>query len=535
MGTGWTRETELTAPVSGQEFDKKNMELDDNNRNTPIQFGLRHNPHATNGNSNIAMDTHSIGSMTQRLIPNHNDSINCHDELDENDVNRRDERNNNNTTSMNEVLNDESTVLQNHLIENPGMNENTTTLRNRCCSSRNISINHCRGCSRTSSNRTTTMVRILFPWLVNNNENDAFSSINEIELILHYYCGRCVGNCQYKNDSLIAITIGVATLIAIGSIIGLLSYYSTKSSSSSSSADGDIVSSCIGYIYVIMWSVSFYPQCIMNLQRRTCTGLSVDFCWYNFIGFICYTTYNISLYFNKTIQHQYHQRHDNDDGNHSALTKIPIQSNDVAFAVHALTLCTILLFQVGYYDGMSALLPSRQSCYILAIILSCIVLYLVIFLVVVPMITTTSHSTYETLDYIYFLSYIKVCITCMKYIPQVYFNYHRRSTVGWNIWQILLDLFGGIFSTAQLIYDAPSTTANDVVISNLPKFMLGNISIAFDVIFVVQHYYLFPTASTTPIGEGPSTSTRIQLDEHPPPVTYHILSASINEENSTNV
>lgn len=348
-----------------------------------------------------------------------------------------------------------------------------------------------------------------------------------------YYCCSCCSNIHTKNDSLVAITIGVTTLIVIGSVVGMISYYytTTSSSSSPSTKDDDIVSSCIGYIYVIMWSVSFYPQCIMNLQRRTCTGLSIDFCWYNLIGFICYTTYNVSLYYNKTIQHQYHQRYDNNSS--SSTTKIPIQSNDVAFAVHALILCTILLFQVGYYDGLSALRPSRQSRYVLTIILSCIVLYPIIFLMVLPMIAITSHSTYEVLDYIYFLSYIKVCITCMKYVPQVYSNYHRRSTVGWNIWQILLDLFGGIFSTTQLMYDAPSAAA--VIVGNLPKFMLGNISILFDVIFIVQHYYLYPTTTATSIREEPSLLSRSSLDEQRHPVTYNVLRTPIEEEKDTEV
>lgn len=38
-------------------------------------------------------------------------------------------------------------------------------------------------------------------------------------------------------------------------------------------------------------------------------------------------------------------------------------------------------------------------------------------------------------------------------MPQVYLNWARKSTVGWSIVNILLDLTGGIFSIAQEIVD----------------------------------------------------------------------------------
>ena len=42
--------------------------------------------------------------------------------------------------------------------------------------------------------------------------------------------------------------------------------------------------------------------------------------------------------------------------------------------------------------------------------------------------------------------YCKALITFVKYCPQVYLNFKRKSTVGWNIYNILLDLTGGTFS-----------------------------------------------------------------------------------------
>eukprot|EP01083_Nonionella_stella_P053040 140504_1 len=43
-------------------------------------------------------------------------------------------------------------------------------------------------------------------------------------------------------------------------------------------------SAIIGYIYSLCWSISFYPQVIMNYRRKSTTGLSADFSILNVAG-----------------------------------------------------------------------------------------------------------------------------------------------------------------------------------------------------------------------------------------------------------
>ena len=70
-------------------------------------------------------------------------------------------------------------------------------------------------------------------------------------------------------------------------------------------------------------------------------------------------------------------------------------------------------------------------------------------------------------------------------------NYRRKSTVGWSIGQILCDFVGGVLSVAQLLLDSSLQNDWSGVTGNPAKFMLGNISILFDVVFMVQHYVLY--------------------------------------------
>mmetsp|Transcript_13230 Transcript_13230/g.28086 ORF Transcript_13230/g.28086 Transcript_13230/m.28086 type:complete len:276 (-) Transcript_13230:78-905(-) len=107
-------------------------------------------------------------------------------------------------------------------------------------------------------------------------------------------------------------------------------------------------------------------------------------------------------------------------------------------------------------------------------------------------------TTWQWIDYLYFLSFVKVGVSIVKYIPQVALNYQRKSTSGWQIWNILLDFSGGTLSIVQLVGDSMAeANAQGLphswtgIVGNPAKLGLGMVSIFFDVIFMFQHYVLY--------------------------------------------
>lgn len=103
-------------------------------------------------------------------------------------------------------------------------------------------------------------------------------------------------------------------------------------------------------------------------------------------------------------------------------------------------------------------------------------------------------------------------------MPQVYLNYQRQSTQGWSIGQILFDFAGGILSLAQLFLDASFQSDWSGVTGNPAKFGLSNISLLFDVIFIVQHFVLYRgkkrgRAEVGDVGDGEEDSRRPLLNE----------------------
>lgn len=68
----------------------------------------------------------------------------------------------------------------------------------------------------------------------------------------------------------------------------------------------------------------------------------------------------------------------------------------------------------------------------------------------------------------------------------------RKSTEGWSIGNVLLDLTGGSLSMLQMMLQGVNNSDFSNIFGDPTKFGLGLFSIIFDVLFIVQHYVLYP-------------------------------------------
>lgn len=65
----------------------------------------------------------------------------------------------------------------------------------------------------------------------------------------------------------------------------------------------------VGWVYFFAWSISFYPQIILNFRRQSVIGLNFDFLALNLLGHSCYSIFNVYLYTSHEIQEDYYKRH----------------------------------------------------------------------------------------------------------------------------------------------------------------------------------------------------------------------------------
>ncbi|CAF0837298.1 unnamed protein product [Didymodactylos carnosus] len=213
----------------------------------------------------------------------------------------------------------------------------------------------------------------------------------------------------------------------------------------------------IGWMYFLAWSISFYPQIILNFKRKSVIGLNFDFLTLNILGHFCYSVFNVTLYSSSAVQSEYYHAHP-----HGV---IPVLLNDVVFACHAVFACLVTIFQCLFFER-----GKQRVSYTTRIIIK---------------------RKFQTLTLLYFYSYVKLLITLLKYWPQAWFNYRRKSTEGWSIGNILLDFTGGALSLLQMFMLAYNFNDWTSIFGSPTKFGLGVLSIFFDLIFIIQHYYLY--------------------------------------------
>lgn len=245
------------------------------------------------------------------------------------------------------------------------------------------------------------------------------------------------------------------------------------------------ISQVVGWIYFTAWSVSFYGQVIENFRRHSVKGLNFDFEIFNMVGFTTYTIYNIRGYIDENL----------------GTGKVQIQ--DIVFAAHALLMTIVTIAQIIYYFDPK---DKDQKVSHVTITIVLIMLWGAVLLVLLescfeyydPHIKEDQKYIFNSLIY---MGWCKVVISLIKYIPQVISNYKRKSTIGWNIHNILLDFTGGIFSFAQNIIDTIRdsfniTTEGQSNTLNIAKYALSFVSIIFDIIFMTQHYCLYKDSNS---------------------------------------
>ena len=120
---------------------------------------------------------------------------------------------------------------------------------------------------------------------------------------------------------------------------------------------------------------------------------------------------------------------------------------------------------------------------------------LILFLFISTIVSFTHHLS--TLTLLYFYSYVKLTITIIKYVPQAWMNYKRKSTEGWSIGNILLDFTGGVLSVLQMFLLASNYDDWSSIFGSPTKFGLGFFSILFDILFILQHYVFYRSRSNS--------------------------------------
>eukprot|EP00340_Litonotus_pictus_P005080 CAMPEP_0170520324 /NCGR_PEP_ID=MMETSP0209-20121228/5591_1 /TAXON_ID=665100 ORGANISM="Litonotus pictus, Strain P1" /NCGR_SAMPLE_ID=MMETSP0209 /ASSEMBLY_ACC=CAM_ASM_000301 /LENGTH=285 /DNA_ID=CAMNT_0010806547 /DNA_START=51 /DNA_END=908 /DNA_ORIENTATION=+ len=241
-----------------------------------------------------------------------------------------------------------------------------------------------------------------------------------------------------------------------------------------------VFSEVIGWIYFAAWSSSFYGQVYENWKNKSVKGLSFDFQVLNFTGFLGYSIYNVWGYTDSGI----------------GVDGVKIQ--DVLFSCHALLLTGVTVGQVIFYYDKND--PDQKVTQTAISITVCI--WWGFFIIILIEQILKMYDPYDhkgktfAFNSIIYLGFMKAIVSLIKYMPQVRMNYVRKSTKGWSIFNIIMDLAGGLFSLVQNLIDTifecgTVISHNETFLLNIVKYAISVIAIFFDIIFIIQHYCLY--------------------------------------------
>ena len=134
----------------------------------------------------------------------------------------------------------------------------------------------------------------------------------------------------------------------------------------------------------------------------------------NFIGYTFYSTYNIYGY-------KYNPSYNNGQ----------IHISDILFAVHGLSMVSVHIVLVIYYP--------KDTNKPRLVWLGCAMLSILV---------VAGYSIFDpnAENIIKLMGLMKVVISFIKYCPQVYLNWIRKSTFGWSLENVILDLVGGLLA-----------------------------------------------------------------------------------------
>ena len=287
------------------------------------------------------------------------------------------------------------------------------------------------------------------------------------------------------------VAAGIGFIVATGFILGFGLSPPTKDP-----APWDRISAVIGWLYFTAWAISFLPQLYLNFTRKCVIGQSFDYVFMNVLGFLSYSIYTFSFYAVSEVQDEYKSRYGNSNN---------VELNDVVFAVYSFVCCVYNSYQIYSFD--------RGTQQVSKITVAGIVASVSVMLIWSVIVLAGVHTTYvfNSLDILYGLSILKLGVSIIKYMPQIYLNYKRQCTVGWNIWNVLLDFTGGSLSVAQELIDCASRGDWNGIAGNPVKFCLGSLSMVYDVIFMLQHFVWY-RSNNEQLHKG-STLVRTNGDE----------------------
>jgi cystinosin len=283
-----------------------------------------------------------------------------------------------------------------------------------------------------------------------------------------------------------------AVLVALSICVGLVLGLSVPETGLAAMPRwAQVVSNVAGWTSFAAWLISFLPQLVLNAVRGSVVGMSFNAVLLGTVGFVCYAVFTLAMYWVPAVRQEYQSAHGG---------ALPVVTgSDVFFCLWAVVLEGVAIAQIlAYRRGGQTV--SRWTW--AALVVLCAVITALLCL---PHAPPTSPAHLGWVAALTWVSWIKIGVTVVRYLPQIHLNAVRRSTAGFNIASVVLDALGGTLSLTQLLLDCGATGDWSGIAGDPVKAALGALTLLYDAIYLGQHaWYRKRTADGDGVDGAPS-------------------------------
>ncbi|OQR97274.1 hypothetical protein THRCLA_07037 [Thraustotheca clavata] len=240
--------------------------------------------------------------------------------------------------------------------------------------------------------------------------------------------------------------LGLVVILAFGALLGC-------------GEQGNQTAAIMSWIATLASTLRLYPQLFSNWRRRSVDGLSLDMQVYSVFGFGTYSLFNYGIAWT-TMR----------DTN-AMLSCMGAYAN-----LHALLVSLLVLYQCTVYNHNNQVVSTMCQ------VIVCGAFIITILFVILNNLVTIEFLSWS--NFIDMMCYLHVFMTMIKYAPQVELQCRRQSTIGFSIFGVLYDLIFGLSTLASLFL-------NGLTPHDLWLFVIAWVTIAYNTIFIAQHYVLY--------------------------------------------
>jgi len=237
-----------------------------------------------------------------------------------------------------------------------------------------------------------------------------------------------------------------ATLVGAALAIGIVVGCTTNDSASTDlPPPAARISNVLGYTYFVAWILSFVPQLALNARRRSVVGMSIDSAVLSTCGFLAYAVYTAAVYWSPAVRIAYAAQY----GGAPVVT-----APDVFFCVWALAMEAVALTQIAVYD--------RGTQGLARLTLAAAVALLAGMAAVVIACGASDARVLSWPTALVTVSWIKVGVTIVRYLPQIWLNGARGTTHGFKLRCIVsaaTRVWIGVATTRRLRFAPPPHAA----------------------------------------------------------------------------